>query len=454
MAVLVGGRDNVVSISAAESIKMLALSVVWGSWIIVKNAAVRAVTPLWSNGGGRGDDVDGDDRESGAGVADDDTVATATTVATVGGNKAGRRAPRDRPPPCLSTTVYGTHSYVKVKGVKFHYVECGDPKGMIVILLHGFPSCWISWHHQIPTLSKHFRVIAVDLKGFGDSDKPSARKSYRVENLVNELAVFLSMLGVDDQNKCHVIGHDLGALLGWYLVHLWPNCVSKFVAISCPHPNVHWEYLPPSSFFNKNWICFSQLPYLPEMDALQSDLKIINQCYQHLSKNKENDDLSYIDAYKYTFSRTEDWTGAINYFRNLPFYRIEPRSNNDSLNKEEDMLQVPCLLITGSKDVSVQMESFIKSTEFLKTSTVRIIDNASHFPHQEQPKVVNDLLTSYLVRVKVVQKELQPRQNSGGIVGRMKDIVSSTVQYGNTLKDSVQKRNILPITAMTSSCQN
>ncbi|XP_022182882.1 epoxide hydrolase 4-like [Myzus persicae] len=454
MAVLAGARDNVVSISAAESMKMLAFSVVWGSWIVVKNAAVRAVSPLWSNGGGHGDDADGDDREAGAEVTDKDAVATTTTVAISGG-KASRRTPRDRPPPCLSTTDYGTHSYVKVKGVKFHYVECGDPKGTIVLLLHGFPSCWISWHHQIPTLSKHFRVIAVDLKGFGDSDKPSARKSYRVESLVNELAVFLSMLGVDDLNKCHVIGHDLGALLGWYLVHLWPNCVSKFVAISCPHPNVHWEYLPPSSFFNKNWICFSQLPYLPEMDALQSDLKIINQCYQHLSKNKQSDDSSYIDAYKYTFSRTEDWTGAINYFRNLPFYRIEPRSNTDSLNKEEDMLQVPCLLITGSKDASVQMESFIKSTEFLKSSTLRIIDNASHFPHQEQPKVVNDLLTSYLVCAKAVQKELSP-QYSGGIVGRMKDIVSSTVQYGNTLKDSVQKRNILPIKAMTrtSSWQN
>lgn len=53
-----------------------------------------------------------------------------------------------------------------------------------------------------------------------------------------------------------------------------------------------------------SWICFSQLPYLPEMDALQSDIKIINQCYQHLSKTKQSDDLAYIDAYKYTFSRT------------------------------------------------------------------------------------------------------------------------------------------------------
>lgn len=109
MAVLIGGRDNVVSISVAESIKLLALSVIWGSWIVVKHAAVRAVTPLWSNGGGQGDDVHGVDRKSGVKAADDDTVATTS------GKKAARRSPRDRPPPCLFTTVYGTHSYVKVK---------------------------------------------------------------------------------------------------------------------------------------------------------------------------------------------------------------------------------------------------------------------------------------------------------------------------------------------------
>jgi len=158
-------------------------------------------------------------------------------------------------------------------------------------------------------------------------------------------------------------------------------------------------------------------------------------------------------THKYTFSRTEDWTGAINYFRNLPFNRIESRVGNNSstIYKEENMLQLPCLLITGSKDECVQMESFIKSTEFLKTSTLRIIDNATHFPHQEQPQVVNDLLISFLVRVKAV-KEQKQLSNSGGLVKRMKDMVSSTVQqYGNTLKDTVQRRTtILPITASTS----
>jgi pimeloyl-ACP methyl ester carboxylesterase len=68
------------------------------------------------------------------------------------------------------------------------------------------------------------------------------------------------------------------------------------------------------------------------------------------------------------------------------------------------MLQVPCLLITGNKDESVQLESFVKSTEFLKTSTLRIIDNAMHFPHQEQPQVVNDLLISFLGKLNDVSK--------------------------------------------------
>lgn len=104
MAVLVGGRDNVVvSISVSESLKMFSLSVVWGSWIMVRNAVALAVRPLWSNDTGHGN-------HKRPAANDDDAVATAA------GKAIGRRALiRDRPPPCLFDAVYGTHSYVKVK---------------------------------------------------------------------------------------------------------------------------------------------------------------------------------------------------------------------------------------------------------------------------------------------------------------------------------------------------
>ena len=93
-----------------------------------------------------------------------------------------------------------------------------------------------------------FRVVALDLKGFGDSDKPLARRSYKLELLLEELTIFISSLGI---TRCSIIGHDLGALFGWYLVHLNPDLVSKFVAISCPHPNVYWDDIPKSSRFNQ-----------------------------------------------------------------------------------------------------------------------------------------------------------------------------------------------------------
>lgn len=97
-------------------------------------------------------------------------------------------------------------------------------------------------------LNFYYRVIALDLKGFGDSDKPESRRCYRVDILVNELHDLIDALGV---TSCTIIGHDLGALLGWYLIHIHPDIVDKFVAISCPHPNLYWSHLPKSSSFNR-----------------------------------------------------------------------------------------------------------------------------------------------------------------------------------------------------------
>ena len=60
--------------------------------------------------------------------------------------------------------------YAEVGDVRLHYVEAGD--GPLVLLLHGFPQFWYAWRHQIPALATRFRVVAPDLRGYGDTDKP------------------------------------------------------------------------------------------------------------------------------------------------------------------------------------------------------------------------------------------------------------------------------------------
>lgn len=85
----------------------------------------------------------------------------------------------------------------------------------------------------------------------------------------------------------------------------------------------------------------------------------------------------------------EDWTGAINYYRSLPFYRLEDETLRES--------EVRCLLITGKLDDSVPLENVIKSTEFVQKYYLKVIDDAGHYPHQENPEVVNKVLLEFLL---------------------------------------------------------
>lgn len=327
---------------------------------------------------------------------------------------------RDNPPQCLLDSSLGQHKYIKLKGVKLHYVESGQKDQPMVLLLHGFPDCWLSWRHQIPVLSQHFRVIALDLKGFGDSDKPLYRKSYRIDVILEELKQFI--IAQNNDKSCTIIGHDLGALLGWYFVHIYPGLVDKFFAVSCPHPNIYVKTL--SSTFNYQWLNFIQLPYLPEIDALKEDVKIINEYHNHLQSKDV-----YLEAYKYSFSRKEDWTGPINYYRNLPFNKVSEFSE----------INVSTILITGNKDKFVNLESVVKSTDYCEKFYMKIIEGAGHFPHQENPEMFNRIMLKYLQKRTISSKYLE-KSPSKRLMDGLFDAVSSTVKYGNSVFDSVQKK--------------
>ncbi|KAH0955423.1 hypothetical protein HN011_006652 [Eciton burchellii] len=345
---------------------------------------------------------------------------------------------RDQPPPCLIDNSLGTHSYVKIKGVKFHYVEAGDKSKPLVLLLHGFPDCWLSWREQIPCLAEHYRVVAIDLKGFGDSDKPFNKRSYKLETLIDELKQFIFTLGV---RTCNVIGHDLGGLLGWYMVALHGDLVYKFVAISSPHPNFYWNRVSGNSVLDGKWMHFSRLPFLPEIDALKEDLSIINDTFQHLQMSQTEIERNYVEAYKYAFSRKEDWTGPINYYRNLPFSKLNIDNGEQIDNKT--------LLIIGNMDPLVTIENIIQSSEHVEVSRVKVISNAQHFPHQEKPDAVNKAIIKFLIGT-THNLEKTP---SKSIVSSWLGSLSNTVKYGNQMIDAVHKRtngvvNVLPSKAL------
>ncbi|XP_017879345.2 epoxide hydrolase 4-like isoform X1 [Ceratina calcarata] len=334
---------------------------------------------------------------------------------------------RDKPPPCLVDNNLGAHSYVKIKSVKFHYVEAGDKSKPLVLLLHGFPDCWLSWREQIPCLAEHYRVVAIDLKGFGDSDKPAAKSSYKIEVLIEELKQFVLTFGV---KRFNVIGHDLGGLLGWYMVALYEDMIEKFVAISSPHPNFYWNGRSGDSVFDLKWVHFSRLPFLPEIDALKEDLSVINDAFQHLQLNGPTTKKTYVEAYKYAFSRKEDWTGAINYYRNLPFIRL----NTETC----DQISTRTLLVVGNMDPILTIENIVQSTEYVDKFHMKVISGAQHFPHQQKPDIVNEAILKFLMgATKLNAEKSPPKTIMSSLLGSLSN---SGAKFRIYMLDAVHRR--------------
>src|SRR3974390_370302 len=80
----------------------------------------------------------------------------------------------------------GDDGFADSNGVKIHYVTKG--KGPLVVMIHGFPDYWYTWRDQIPALAEHFQVVAIDQRGYNQSDQPQGVENYALDKLVEDVA--------------------------------------------------------------------------------------------------------------------------------------------------------------------------------------------------------------------------------------------------------------------------
>ena len=123
-----------------------------------------------------------------------------------------------------------THRYVTANGTRFHLASMGE--GPLVLLLHGFPEFWWTWRHQLVALAEAgYRAVAVDLRGYGGSDKPP--RGYDLITAAADAAGLISALG---EANAVVVGHDWGGLTAWTLAAYFPKSVRRLAIVSMAHP--------------------------------------------------------------------------------------------------------------------------------------------------------------------------------------------------------------------------
>ncbi|XP_050732401.1 epoxide hydrolase 4-like isoform X1 [Eriocheir sinensis] len=296
---------------------------------------------------------------------------------------------RDAPPPCLEHPDLGRHKFLKLQqNVKLHYVEAGNPEAQLVVMLHGAPDFWFTWRKQITTLSLDFCVVALDLRGCGDSDAPSRSSQYATPIVARDVASLITVLGRD---KAHLVCAGQGGQVGWYLSYHYPQLVSKMVLIHAPHPYVIRQYINTRwANYLKSWyLYFVRLPYVPELAAHVSDNGMIDQMFSPLVAAKAITE-DEIEAYKFTFSRREDWRGPLNHLRQMDLSKVV---------KEEplpDVITKPTLLLMGEADPALPMDLAYRSAEYVERITVRQVKGRGHLAHVSQAPQVNEAIGEFL----------------------------------------------------------
>lgn len=135
------------------------------------------------------------------------------------------------------------HRFADVNGITIHYVDEGT--GPLVILLHGFPYTWFEWRHQIGALKRAgFRVVAPDIRGFGESGKPELVEDYTILHSAGDVVGLLAALG---ETKAVLVGHDLGAWVAAGAARLRPDLFPALALVSTAvgprepqRPSVSW----------------------------------------------------------------------------------------------------------------------------------------------------------------------------------------------------------------------
>lgn len=251
--------------------------------------------------------------------------------------------------------------------------------GPLVVLLHGFPEYRISWRRQMPALAAAgYRVIAPDLRGYGESPKPKAVSDYAVPLLVEDVA---ELIRANGGGPCILVGHDWGALVAWFVAMLRPELVRKLVIMNVPHPALFVRELRRSrkQMLKASYQLFFQMPVLPEIF-----LRVFGRA---LMKRAARFTPEQVDAYVAHLKKNA--TPMLNYYRAM-------RTTRGDLRPMMRRIDVPAMIIWGERE-PVMLPSTLEGTEeWVPDVRIERVPRAGHFVQHDAPERVTELLLGFL----------------------------------------------------------
>ncbi|MEM6512867.1 MAG: alpha/beta hydrolase [Pseudomonadota bacterium] len=301
------------------------------------------------------------------------------------------RYPATSPPPdtanlhgeieILEDGTPATHWYAEAAGVTWHFVTAGNPDKTPVLMLHGLPESWWAFHHQIAELASDHYVIALDCKGYGQSDK-RLDLDYNASTMASETAELLDKLNID---KLIVIAHDRGVIIADHMtaVESMKDRIIAYVRMQQSFNEPHGEPRPPHEMFATR-MGEANFAYTNVIDVIYNKI---------MSAGLSPSTLKRLD-YEFKFKGVAQ--AVRRYFQSNNF----DREHKDRHERLFSHMTMPMLILQGRYDPGQHPEEYAKSADFAKDLRVEFVD-ANHFSHIENPVAVNGAIRRFLDSLKL-----------------------------------------------------
>ncbi len=283
-----------------------------------------------------------------------------------------------------------THHFVDLPRLRMHYVEVGQ--GPLVVLLHGFPENWWSWRYQLqPLADAGFRVIAPDLRGYGETDKHGP---YDLDTLADDVCHLIESLG---ERRAKIVGHDWGGGVAWHLASKRHEFCERLVVLNCPHPVVMRKKLlsaPSLSQLKKSWYFFFFLvPGVPEWLLTRKDAGNLVRTLKASSIDRHHCSPEELRPFRDGIQRPGAAKAMVDWYRTIVGHSL----THPFSQPVYDDITAETLLIWGMKDPALGFADLVPGTErYVPRLRVEQVPNCGHFVQSERPEHVNPALVKFL----------------------------------------------------------
>jgi len=272
------------------------------------------------------------------------------------------------------------HCMVKAGDVNIHAVIGG--KGSPLVLLHGFPQTWWEWRKMMPILAEHHTVVAIDMRGAGQSDCPQG--GYDKAQLAADAHAVMAALGYP---KYAVCGHDIGGMVGLAQAALFRDAVTHFAILDVPVPG--WSRWLEIFSDPRVWhFAFHMKANLPERLLYNREYDYVSTFIFDRAYDHGAHDVADVKVFADAFAQPGRTRGG------LEWYRAFPKDHADALEWKKDPLPMPVLALGGDLRWGPEIVGMMK--EFASNVTGGGIAKCNHWLPEERPLETSEALLAFL----------------------------------------------------------